>query len=582
MFFCDFFNFFVLIFGFSAFGTQQGDGGVSAYLEDNRVPVPFLVMLILQFGLIIVDRALFLRKFILGKLIFQVALTFGIHIWMFFILPAVTEREFNDKHPPQIWYMVKCLNLLLSAYQIRCGYPTRILGNFLCKQYNYVNLFAFRMFMNVPFLFELRTLMDWIWTDTSMNLSDWVKMEDIFSHIFQIKCERRAEDEYPQGRGESKRKIIKYGMGGCALLGVIALIWFPLVLFALSNTVGQPNPPYDVTVEISIGAYQPIFRMTAQQQSLYTFTMKDWDSFNYHYRADRQAQTFLSNYDFGDVVVAELSGNSTAIWGISPPAQRRLISDLQSHHPIRLKMRWSVKRPSKSPDVASECKDETEIQLKAFEGSERNPVREKLVRILEGELDANPVLIENLLPKFLKVTNKGQALYVPQLEDKKKGFVDLRLTLQSDGFGNLSSTQEWWEVEEECKHFTWLPRGSECRFLTIYTFNDKAFPEGLSFISGGGIVGMYTTLVLVAGKMLRGYFAGSALKIMFDDMPNVDRIMQLCLDIYLVRESRELELEEDLFAKLVFLFRSPETLIKWTRPEEEETPEGEEGDPQLE
>lgn len=38
---------------------------------------------------------------------------------------------------------------------------------------------------------------------------------------------------------------------------------------------------------------------------------------------------------------------------------------------------------------------------------------------------------------------------------------------------------------------------------------------------------MYTTLVLVAGKMLRGYFAGSALKIMFDDLPNVDRILQV-------------------------------------------------------
>lgn len=41
--------------------------------------------------------------------------------------------------------------------------------------------------MAIPFVYELRTLMDWIWTETSMTVFDWIKMEDIFSQIFQLK-----------------------------------------------------------------------------------------------------------------------------------------------------------------------------------------------------------------------------------------------------------------------------------------------------------------------------------------------------------------------------------------------------------
>lgn len=44
--------------------------------------------------------------------------------------------------------------------------------------------------MLVPFLFELRAVMDWIWTDTSMTIMDWFKMEDIFANIYQIKVYR--------------------------------------------------------------------------------------------------------------------------------------------------------------------------------------------------------------------------------------------------------------------------------------------------------------------------------------------------------------------------------------------------------
>ena len=60
------------------------------------------------------------------------------------------------------------------------------------------------------------------------------------------------------------------------------------------------------------------------------------------------------------------------------------------------------------------------------------------------------------------------------------------------------------------------------------------------------------------------------MRIMFEQLPNVDRIMDLCIEIYLVRENDEYVLEEELFAKLLFLYRSPEMMIKYTRRKEKD------------
>lgn len=71
-------------------------------------------------------------------------------------------------------------------------------------------------------------------------------------------------------------------------------------------------------------------------------------------------------------------------------------------------------------------------------------------------------------------------------------------------------------------------------------------------------------------RIIRGFFDDVSFKVIYTQMPNVDKVLQLCLDIYLVRESKEFSLEEDLYAKLLFLYRSPETLIKWTKQTEDQ------------
>lgn len=81
---------------------------------------------------------------------------------------------------------------------------------------------------------------------------------------------------------------------------------------------------------------------------------------------------------------------------------------------------------------------------------------------------------------------------------------------------------------------------------------------------------MYITLIVFGSRFLRSSIYNlTTSSIIVEELPNVDRIVNLCNDIYLVRESKEFSLEEDLVSKLLFLYRSPETLIKWTKLPEE-------------
>lgn len=61
------------------------------------------------------------------------------------------------------------------------------------------------------------------------------------------------------------------------------------------------------------------------------------------------------------------------------------------------------------------------------------------------------------------------------------------------------------------------------------------------------------------------FFDNSIHNIWLDDMPNIRRIYEIINDIYVVRELNEYRLEEDLFAKLLFIMRSRELAIKLTR-----------------
>lgn len=209
----------------------------------------------------------------------------------------------------------------------------------------------------------------------------------------------------------------------------------------------------------------------------------------------------------------------------------------------------------------------SEIVSNQFHTVLNNATTKHLAALISGNTTES-VNITNLFYPFLKLQNNGQVTTIPFLLEATKPY--LSLSIHRGKLSVTSGEVEWWQVVEVLPSDLKLPDiKSNTSKLIFYTFNDRVAPAGFSVITGYGIIGLYVSMVFVIGRFARLFVSEVSYRIMFMELPYIDKILKLCLDIYLVRECCDFRLEEDLFAKLLFLYRSPETMIRWTKMKRE-------------
>ncbi|XGW30944.1 hypothetical protein V3C99_009703 [Haemonchus contortus] len=592
MFGLDVVAFLIVAFGYSSFG-EGGSGNVIGDIQASRIPLTFVVMLIGMTLLIVIDRGLYLRKWVYGKLAYQLIMIVFLHIWIFFLLPYLTRRAALENTVAQALYVVKCLYLLVSAWQIRNGYPQLCTGNLLTHAYGLANMVFFKVFMLVPFLFELRTAIDWTWTDTSMPLFDFFNMENFYAVIYNLKCARQFEQSYPAPRGVPKGALVKYLMGLPMILLIIFLVWFPLLAFSLLNRIGDISIPDRVMMSMSLEGYPPLYEIEAQGSELRPMTSDELkyltDTMSRRYspnatssmKRSRDSVSFLKEYSTADILVVDFRPESEVAWAISDASHLALIEQLKGNSSINFIVVVEFSRPY---DDAKKVEQKHKTQW-TIEIEPHTELRSDWLEVVSNNGSGKTIMLPNAFPSYLLVPSEG-AITVPSPivsaiqynqdnyqrpsnASDRDWFDSVELSLMDTTSGNVWVAQtvhptQYTNVYFNAPNIDYGLQKNRTYVQTI-AFVDRTFPSFFAKYLQGGVIAMYISLVIVIGRVIRGFFTHNPTDVMITEIPNPDFLLKICLDIYLVREAKDFYLEQDLFAKLIFLFRSPATLIQWTR-----------------
>uniref|UniRef100_A0A452S1I9 Uncharacterized protein n=1 Tax=Ursus americanus TaxID=9643 RepID=A0A452S1I9_URSAM len=270
--------------------------------------------------------------------------------------------------------------------------------------------------------------------------------------------------KYPQPKGQKKKKIVKYGMGGLIILFLVAIIWFPLLFMSLvRSVVGVVNQPIDVTVTLKLGGYEPLFTMSAQQPSIVPFTQQAYEELSRQFDPNPLAMQFISQYSPEDIVTAQIEGSSGALWRISPPSRAQMKRELYNGTAdITLRFTWNFQRDLAKGGTVEYANEKHTLDL-APNSSERR----QLASLLEGTSDQS-VVIRNLFPKYIRAPNGPEANPVKQLQpNEEDDYLGVRIQLRRERVGaGAAGFLEWWVIElQDCR--------AECNLLPMVIFSDK-------------------------------------------------------------------------------------------------------------
>ena len=158
-------------------------------ISQNLLPGALVLGMIIIVVCMVIDRIIYLCDSVTNKLCMQWILVLAYHIGYFVWYQAYNENGKSGHAAGAVLFITRALWLAISAKQIDFGYPAVRRHDCFTHSDNQYIFLVYTALRAIPFLWELRVLLDWACANTTLKLAYWLKLEDLRNEVYARKMD---------------------------------------------------------------------------------------------------------------------------------------------------------------------------------------------------------------------------------------------------------------------------------------------------------------------------------------------------------------------------------------------------------
>jgi hypothetical protein len=343
------------------------------------------------------------------KLVLHYFLLIIVHWFVFITIPLSTHICFFNNASLMIFYLLCIVYFYISALQIKYGFPMITKGQYFTGSTSLGYRIAFKIYKNVPFLYELRAILDWTITRTSLDLFQWFKMEDAYANLYDVKCDMEARKRRRKGADRLLYEKLLFGLLSFAILMFIVIL--PMFLFSSFNPSLVENNVVGGRISISLELKEPEIGSTLFLLNLFESRTLKINKILEDNQYEYLKNNLLSNDDMEERKIQKVSvvNYSQLDWILSPPTINSLLKNLERKTDSYINIEWEFKRdypPNNKVITGTKSfkltKEQVAIVRNIIFALKSNQKPESYNLQIKGKI----VLTLDAFPKVIRLSNK--------------------------------------------------------------------------------------------------------------------------------------------------------------------------------